>query len=201
MDKKLDQIKDIYKAFETEAVAYKENAACRKGCAYCCTDAGNIDITTLEGLVILEKVRSLLRPQQFKVNKALVVDLRKKEKGHRSACPFLMKNKACMIYEIRPFSCRRIYSVQACSQDNPPMLSRQVIKMAQKTIRELQILDDTGYSGHISYIMHMLKSPKFLSTYLAGEHKPEEVMAFGKTHHIFINLNVLDSSKNKEMVK
>ena len=201
MDKKLDQIKDIYKAFETEAVAYKENAACRKGCAYCCTDAGNIDITTLEGLVILEKVRSLLRPQQFKVNKALVVDSRKKEKGHRSACPFLMKNKACMIYEIRPFSCRRIYSVQACSQDNPPMLSRQVIKMAQKTIRELQILDDTGYSGHISYIMHMLKSPKFLSTYLAGEHKPEEVMAFGKTHHIFINLNVLDSSKNKEMVK
>ena len=81
------------------------------------------------------------------------------------------------------------------------MLSRQVIKMAQKTIRELQILDDTGYSGHISYIMHMLKSPKFLSTYLAGEHKPGEVMAFGKTHHIFINLNVLDSSQNKEMVK
>ncbi len=64
MDKKLDKIKDIYKAFKTEAVAYKENAACRKGCAYCCTDAGSIDITTLEGLVILEKVRSLLRPQQ-----------------------------------------------------------------------------------------------------------------------------------------
>ena len=201
MDKKLDQIKDMYKAFETEAVAYKENAACRKGCAYCCTDAGSIDITTLEGLVILEKVRSLLRPQQVKVNKALAGDLKKKEKGQSSACPFLMKNKACMIYEIRPFSCRRIYSVHVCNKDNPPMLSRQVIKIAEKTIRELQILDDTGYSGHISYIMHMLKTPKFLSTYIAGEHKPEEMMAFGKTHHIFINLNVSDSLKNKEMVK
>jgi len=201
MDKKLDKIKDIYNAFETEAVAYKEKAACRKGCAYCCTDAGSIDITTLEGLVILEKVRSLLRPQQVKVNKALAGDLKKKEKGQRSACPFLMKNKACMIYEIRPFSCRRIYSVHVCNQNNPPMLSRQVIKSAEKTIRELQILDDTGYTGHISYIMHMLKSPKFLPTYLAGEHKPEEVMAFGKIHHIFINLNVLDSLKNKEMVK
>ncbi len=201
MDKKFDQIKDIYKAFETEAVAYKENAACSKGCAYCCTDAGSIDITTLEGLVILEKVSSLLRPQQVKVNKALAGDLKKKEKGQRSACPFLMKNNACMIYEIRPFSCRRIYSVHVCNQDNPPMLSGQVIKMAEKTIRELQILDDTGYSGHISYIMHMLKTPKFLSTYLAGEHKPEEVMAFGKTHHIFINLNVSDSLKNKELVK
>ena len=201
MDKKFDQIKDIYKAFETKAVAYKENAACSKGCAYCCTDAGSIDITTLEGLVILKKVDSLLRPQQVKVNKALAGDLKKKEKGQRSACPFLMKNNACMIYEIRPFSCRRIYSVHVCNQDNPPMLSGQVIKMAEKTIRELQILDDTGYSGHISYIMHMLKTPKFLSTYLAGEHKPEEVMAFGKTHHIFINLNVSDSLKNKELVK
>jgi len=201
MDKKFEQIKNIYKAFETEAVAYKENVACGKGCAYCCTDAGSIDITTLEGLVIQKKVRSLLRPQQVKVNKALAVDLKKKEKGQRSACPFLMKNKACMIYEIRPFSCRRIYSVHVCNKDNPPMLSRQVIKIAEKTIRELQILDDTGYSGHISYIMHMLKTPKFLSTYLAGEHKPEEVMAFGKTHHIFININALDSLRNKEMAK
>jgi len=201
MDKKLDQIKDIYQAFETEAAAYKENAACRKGCAYCCTDAGSIDITTLEGLVILEKVRNLPRPRQVKVNKALAADLKKREKGQRSICPFLMKNKACMIYEIRPFSCRRIYSVHVCNPDHPPMLSRQVMKMAEKTIRELQILDDTGYSGHISYAMHMLKTPKFLSTYLAGEHKPEEVMAFGKTHHIVINQNVSYSLKNKEMVK
>ena len=201
MYKKLVKIKDIYKAFETETAAYKENVACLKGCAYCCTDAGSIDITTMEGLVILEKVRNLLRPQQVKVNKAFAGDLKKREKGQHSACPFLMKNKACMIYEIRPFSCRRIYSVHVCNQDNPPMLSRQVIKIAEKTIRELQILDDTGYSGHISYIMHMLKAPKFLSTYLAGEHKPEEVMAFGKTHNIVINLNVSDSLKNKEMVK
>ncbi len=195
MYRKLDKIKDIYKRFETEAAAYKENAACRKGCAYCCTDAGSIDITTLEGLVILEKIRSLLRPQQVKVNKALAGDLKKREKGQHSVCPFLMKNKACMIYEIRPFSCRRIYSVHVCNQDNPPKLSRKVMKMAENTIRELQTLDDTGYSGHISYIMHMLKAPKFLSNYLAGEHKPGDVMAFGKTHNIVINLNISDSLK------
>jgi len=200
MDKKLNEIKEIYQAFETKAAKYKENAACRKGCAYCCTDAGSIDITTLEGLVILEKVRSLIRPQQVKVNKALAADLKKKEKGQRSTCPFLMKNKACMIYEIRPFSCRRIYSVHLCHPEHPPILNRQVIKLAEKTIEELQILDRTGYSGHLSYIMHMLNAPKFLSTYLAGEHKPEEVMAFGKTHGIMINLNVVDSLNHKEMI-
>ncbi len=201
MDKKLDQIKHIYQAFETQAAKYKKNAACVKGCAYCCTDAGSIDITTLEGLVILEKVRSLNRAQQVKVNKALASNLKKKEKGQRSACPLLMKNKACMIYDIRPFSCRRIYSVHRCDSEHPPMLSRQVIEIAENTIQELQILDRTGYSGHISYIIHMLNSAKFISTYLAGEHRPDEVMAFGKTHQIVINLNVLDSVKNKETLK
>ena len=180
---------------------YKENAACAKGCAYCCTDAGSIDITTLEGLVILEKVRSLNRPQQVKVNKALAADVKKKEKGQRSACPFLMKNKACMIYDVRPFSCRRIYSVHPCNPEHPPMLSRQVINIAENTIKELQILDRNGYSGHISYIIHMLKAEKFLSTYLAGEHRPQEVIAFGKTHQIVINLNVVDSLNHKETPK
>ncbi|MCP4372334.1 MAG: hypothetical protein GY797_30155 [Deltaproteobacteria bacterium] len=106
-----------------------------------------------------------------------------------------------MIYEIRPFSCRRVYSVHVCNPKHPPMLSRQVMKMAENPIEELQILDDTGYSGHLTYIVHMLNAPKFLSTYLAGEHKPEEVMAFGKSHHIVINQNVSYSLKTKEMVK
>jgi len=47
----------------------------------------------------------------------------------------------------------------------------------------------------------MLKTSKFLSTYLAGEHKPEEVMAYRKIYRIVINLDVLDSFKKKEMVK
>ena len=81
------------------------------------------------------------------------------------------------------------------------MLSRRVIEIAENTIKELQILDRTGYSGHISYIIHMLKAAKFLSTYLAGEHKPEEVQAFGKTHGIVINSTVVDSLKNKETPK
>jgi len=67
------------------------------------------------------------------------------------------------------------------------MLSRQVIDMAARAIKNLQQLDDTGYSGHITYILHMLEAPRFLSTYLAKEYKPEEVMQFGKSHQILIN--------------
>ena len=59
--------------------------------------------------------------------------------------------------------------------------------IAAETIRSLQQLDDTGYSGHISYVLHMLAVPKFLSTYLSGEFKPEEIVHFGKTFNIVIN--------------
>ena len=59
--------------------------------------------------------------------------------------------------------------------------------MAQKTIAALQRLDGKGYSGHLSYILHMLEAPRFLATYQAGDCKPEEVMAFGQSHQIVIN--------------
>ena len=59
--------------------------------------------------------------------------------------------------------------------------------MAQETVREIQRLDDTGYSGHISFILFMLDAPRFRKTYLAGGFEPAEVMDFGKTHGIVIN--------------
>ena len=42
----------IYNNFERQTAAYKTEAACKKGCAFCCTDAGSIHITTLEGRII-----------------------------------------------------------------------------------------------------------------------------------------------------
>jgi len=32
-----------------------------------------------------------------------------------------------------------------------------------------------------------MEAPRFMQTYMAGESKPEEVMAFGKSHGIAIN--------------
>ncbi len=98
-----------------------------------------------------------------------------------------MKNNACMIYEVRPFSCRRIYSAHVCSRTNPPMVNRQVMAAADQSIKALQQLDINGYSGHLSFILYMLSTPAFLDTYKKGEFKPEEIMEFGKAHKIAIN--------------
>ena len=131
------------------------------------------------------------RPRRTGIRKALNRDMKQREAGRITACPFLMKNRSCMIYPDRPFACRRIYSLQPCSGDRPPLLSRRVMELAQKTITALQRLDENGYSGHISFVLHMLDAPRFLETYLAGDLKPAEVMAFGKTHRIAVNRMVV----------
>jgi uncharacterized protein len=63
--------------------------------------------------------------------------------------------------QILPLACRRVYSLETCNCRRPPILNRRVIKLGADTIRSLQKLDDTGYSGHISFILHMLAAPGF----------------------------------------
>lgn len=187
MQAKIKQLKAIYDDFERAAALYKAEAACAKGCAFCCTDAGSIHITTMEGRVILEVIQRLPRKRQVAVKKALAADMKRRERNQPSACPLLMKNLSCMIYDHRPFACRRIYSLKTCSQSQHPVLSKQVMALGDAAIKALQTLDENGYSGHLSYILHMLASPAFLDTYLAGECRPEEIMQFGKSHGIVIN--------------
>ncbi len=177
---------EIYERFEAEASEYKKHAICEPGCAFCCTHFGRVDITTLEGLVIREWINRLRGPLKAKITKALARNKRDKEKGGVGKCPFLNKKNQCCIYDIRPFSCRQLYSVRECSERGPTV-HRQVMDLAKNTIRELQRLDDVGYSGHLSFILYMLDKPLFRKVYQAGEFDPGKIMAFGKTHAIIIN--------------
>ncbi len=187
MEEKIKGLEKIYASFAQETQAYRDQAACQKGCGFCCTDAGRIDTTTLEGLQIQKVIKTLPRARQTSLAKALSKNIRKREKKENHPCPFLLKNMGCMIYQVRPFACRRIYSNHVCTRENPPQINRHVMDMAAKSIKELQQLDDTGYSGHISFVLHMLGTPAFLETYLAGDFKPEAIMRFGKSHGIIIN--------------
>lgn len=149
----------IYDDFESAAAPFKAEATCEKGCAFCCSDAGSIDITTLEGLLIRDRIQQLSRSRQVAVKKALSADMKRREHKQPSACPLLQKNRACMIYEARPFACHRIYSLKVCSPRQYPVLSRQVMAMGNAAIKALQQLDDCGYSGHLCYILYMLETP------------------------------------------
>jgi uncharacterized protein len=187
MQNRFNGLEAIYQSFAQATAAFRSQAACATGCAYCCTDAGRIEATTLEGLRICERLAKLPRPRQVGLKKALKRDMQRREAGAPSPCPFLMKTRACLIYPIRPFACRRIYSLHRCSPEQPPVLNRQVMRIAEDTIADLQRLDDNGYSGHLSFILHMLAAPRFLAVYTSGGFKPEEIMTFGKSHRIAVN--------------
>lgn len=187
MKENIIELERVYTSFSEKTNAYKAGSACRKGCSFCCSMAGSIDITTLEGLRIRTALKAFPKSRQTSLIKALHQEIRKREKGMIAPCPFLLKNRACMIYDVRPFSCRRIYSNHICTEQNPPEVNRHVMDIAELSIKALQNLDHTGYSGHISYVFHMLNTPAFLDTYLKGEFKPMEIMVFGKSHNIMIN--------------
>ena len=191
---KLAKLDDIYHAFEERSREFRQQAVCRRGCAFCCTQAGSVDITTIEGLVIRDRMSRMAKPVKKQMARQLEKDRRQKERQATCPCPFLLKNNTCRIYQDRPFSCRQLYSLETCGPKGPT-IHRQVVEMARETVGEIQSLDDTGYSGHISYILFMLDNPRFRETYLSGGFEPAEVMDFGKTHRIVINRVVCPTVK------
>lgn len=187
MKEKASALSAVYAAFDADMATFRKGAACDRGCAFCCAEAGSIDIVTLEGLAIREAVARMPRPRQRALKKAVEKDVRKRLLGRTSACPFLLKNRSCAVYPVRPFACRRIFSLHRCSAERPPMLHRRVMERAEETIRTLQRLDDTGYSGHISVVLHLMEDPEFLSVYRSGDFRPERVADYGKRHGMRIN--------------
>jgi uncharacterized protein len=87
---------------------------------------------------------------------------------------------------VRPFSCRQLYSVRECSEGGP-MAHRQAVESAGATVSEIQHLDDTGYSGHISYILHLFADSAFRRLYLSGGFAPEMIVKFGRSHGLVIH--------------
>ena len=184
---KKQELFTLYERFEREGAPFRRQAFCKAGCSFCCTFMGNIDILTLEGLVILEHITGLPKESQETLRKKISENMTLKKNGQKPPCPFLDENNTCLIYRVRPFSCRQLYSVRECSGSNGPMAYRQSVKSARSAVRELQRLDDTGYSGHISYVLHLLEDASFRKLYQSGGFAPEKVMKFGKAHGLIIN--------------
>ncbi len=187
LKKMQETLQDIYQRYESEAGQFKEQAFCSPGCSFCCTVVGKIDIVTLEGLILLESLESMPKTEAKKIIQGLERDRNLRRKGKKSACPFLDDAQGvCRVYHIRPFSCRQLYSLRKCDQGGP-LVHKQAVSLARKVVRDIQKLDDTGYSGHHSFILKLLQNEKFRNTYSTGDFDPGSIIKFGKKHGIIIN--------------
>ncbi len=90
MENKKERLQTIYDDFETAAAPYKTEAACGKGCAFCCSEAGSIHITTLEGVAIRDRINRLPRSRQVAVNRKLAADMKQRERNKLIRCAMAM---------------------------------------------------------------------------------------------------------------
>jgi hypothetical protein len=157
----------LYDQYERLAKPFKEQAVCEKGCASCCIDVGNVGATTLEGLIILEYLQEWDNQAIEEINRSIRENRIEKLKSVLVRCPFLDDEASCGIYAVRPFSCRRLYSVKKCDGQGA-VVHKQAHVLGQKMEKELQKLDPGGCSGHLSFILHLLEQETFRRGYLKG---------------------------------
>lgn len=191
---KKDKLIEIYNQFEKEVFDFKKQAVCKMGCADCCKNMATIDITTLEGFMVYERIDSFSSSTKREIKKRLNQNKFEKEHNKLVNCPFLKEDNTCLIYDVRPFSCRWLYSVKRCN-GGPPTIHRRVFEIANRTIKEIQRLDSNGYSGHLSFILYLLNRPDFRKRYLSGKSYPEKIAKFAMKHKLSINRSLTGPSR------
>ncbi|MFP4477002.1 MAG: YkgJ family cysteine cluster protein [Desulfatibacillaceae bacterium] len=181
-----DRIRKLYQEYEDAVAQLKKDALCKPGCSFCCTEVGAVGVTTLEALVPRKAMLIMGSRKQKRLKKAIRQNRREMSHGGTARCPFPDGEQACMVYEARPFSCRRLYSVRECRPRGATM-RRPAVEFAARIVRRIQEVDDTGYSGHLAHILHPLDDPAFRKTYLSGAYHPERIAPYGRSHGIVIN--------------
>jgi uncharacterized protein len=172
---KTRELQALYRDFEEKTRAYREDAVCLAGCADCCINVGNVDVVSLEGWLIMERLKTMDPGRRSQFKRKLEENARIKREAAYARCAFLMDSCNCAIYPSRPFSCRRLYSLVRCGESGPTV-HRQVWQMAEETVAAIQRLDDGGCSGHLSHILLLLQDPAMRKAYLDGSLTPELVL-------------------------
>ncbi|MGD8254364.1 MAG: YkgJ family cysteine cluster protein [Syntrophobacterales bacterium] len=173
MIEKKKLIFQLYDEYERLAHPFISQAVCEKGCASCCIDVGSVGATTLEGLVILEHIQGWDRQALKEMNRVLRENRKNKLNQVFARCAFLDQEQSCRIYTVRPFSCRRLYSLRKCDGQGA-VVHRQAVALGQKIEKELQKLDLDGCSGHLSFILHLLEREAFRRGYQKKSWKVED---------------------------
>ena len=184
--KKKKQVFVLYEQYEGLVEPFKEQAVCEKGCASCCIDVGSVGATTLEGLIITEYLQGWDRQALKEINRGLRKNRNDKLRQVFARCAFLDQEQSCRIYAVRPFSCRRLYSVRKCDGQGA-VVHRQAVMLGQKIEKELQKLDPDGCSGHLSVILHLLEREPFRRGYLKGSWKVEDFRDIIESYELVVH--------------
>lgn len=177
-------------ALQTDVIAHAEvDLACKRGCSYCCHL--RVEIRPHDAFVMAQHVRVKLDTDQ----RARVLERLEKTLAHiapltpdqhiRAGIPCaLLEDGVCSVYEARPATCRKYYSVSVESCRNAfndtaaPLtgeIQHEQVRLAGNAVAlgYAKGLEDAGYDAalyELHYALHSaLTNPKAETRYRKGK--------------------------------
>jgi len=188
LDERKEQLLALYEEFERQVAPFRAQAVCVKGCADCCIQVGTVAATTLEGMVIRQYLEGWSKAARDAVRPRLRMNRRTKLTQVFARCAFLDEEQSCTVYPVRPFSCRRLYSVKTCGEQGP-VIHRRAMALASRTIELLQNLDAAGCSGHLSFLLHLLEKQEFRRAYVQGVWNAGDFQGLVERYQLMVHTN------------
>ena len=186
VNKKTAAYYHVCKVFDEYAASL--TAACRQGCADCCTI--NVSLTSLEGFLIVEwlersgrmDVLSPLRGQadrqrfipRFTLNQAAESLARGEAVPEETidpawgACPLLNENR-CPIYAVRPFACRCMISEMQCREEGSALMAPLTVAVGHVMMQYIEHIDTGGFTGNLTDVLLFMQSSDNRRRYREGE--------------------------------
>lgn len=184
-DDRIAVLAHIYAVYD--AFAETLPAACRRGCAHCCTR--NVTVTTLEACHIAAGLSA--GAEETRVGR-LVTGLNQNRFQPRittneladicrqggdppeeiqpdgTACP-LLEDDACAIYPVRPFHCRCMTSRTNCGETGHADMDPFVMTVNTVCLQYIEHIDRRGFSGNLIDAVCFFGSPENRRQYESGE--------------------------------
>ena len=163
---------------------------CTIGCATCCTQ--HVAVTTLEADYILgwlqerhtlDLLKGLEQISKDRLSRPAVttnelaykclnqIEPPEEELPSLSApCPFLDEtDKTCMIYAVRPFSCRMIFSERKCDEVGHAILDPIVLTINSTLLQVVEHIDAGGLFANMIDMLLLLGDRENLDNYRCNE--------------------------------
>lgn len=182
---KLDKILKLHSQWIND-----KNFFCHRGCASCCTL--NVAITSLEAEKIMKSIGTTLKTKlqdyvsydrfQPKTTTNTIANLAIEDidppeeylPENTEQCPFLEDNE-CMIYDIRPLSCRVMLSSADCRKTGTGEMDERSMTINTIFQQYVELLDYDGISGNMIDLIVHGSNPVFTSKFVENQ-APKAIM-------------------------
>lgn len=173
---RLQVLKAIYTIYD-EVVA-DWDPACRAACSICCT--ADVTATTIEAYLILEETadrreewfrriammdaEGRFRPA-FTINHLAELCRRNQElppetpPSGTSRCPFLDETQQCLIYVVRPFGCRSMFSRRDCRHQGHADMDERWMAVNELFMQYIEHIDVHGGTGNLLDVLMFFSDP------------------------------------------